>query len=120
MIPKHGILSIIALWNPMMYIMGFGIINGISQDGKDNIIAGMVPSSQDSTNGQKEKNRQGMNLKVKDPTTQKQRPEMIVFSQDIFYGVYIDGIFIGTTGCLLGMMMFVNETINGLDMKGPM
>lgn len=44
---------------------------------------------------------------------------MVVLSKDVFNGVYIDSILVGPTGCLLRMMVLVNESIDSLDVKRP-
>ena len=41
---------------------------------------------------------------------------MIVFAQKEFDGMDVDRIDVGPAGCLLMMMMFVNESIDCLDM----
>lgn len=44
---------------------------------------------------------------------------MIVFSQKEFNWVHVDSIGIGTRRCLLSMMVFVNVSVYGLDVQGP-
>ncbi len=104
----------------MMHIMDLGIIDGVTKDRQHNIVSRMIPSCQDSSDSQKEDYRQKMNSKLHDMTTKVQRPKMIVFTQDVFDRMNVDSIFIGTAGCLLCVMVFVDVTVDGFDMECPM
>jgi hypothetical protein len=45
---------------------------------------------------------------------------MIVFTQEEFYRMNIDGIHVGSGGCLLVVMVFVNVGVHGRNVKYSM
>lgn len=95
-IPKHGILSIVGLWNAVVDIVGFGIKYFDSEEGNDNVKASVIQSGHDATRHQKQEYAQNVNLKVTDRTTQKQGPKMIVFAKKELDRMDVDGIDTGT------------------------
>jgi hypothetical protein len=59
-IPKHGVLSVIGLWNPMMYIVCFGIVYypRCVGDAYGDIVSCMIDSGEYPTDGQEQSGRE--------------------------------------------------------------
>ncbi len=69
-IPEHNVLSKVVLWESMMDIVHLGFKYFPTQELDDNVIPGMVKSSQDAANGQHEDDRGKMYLHLQNMTTQ--------------------------------------------------
>ena len=119
MIPKHNVLTVITLWDAMVDIVHFGIVQGDSKERNDLVVASMVKTCQDTTNSEKQDTCYNMDLKSKSVTTQVERQQMIVLSEEKLNGVNIHRINVGSTGRLLVMVMFVYVSINSLNVQRP-
>lgn len=104
----------------MMNIVGLGIINGHAEQRKAEIKTSVVQPGKNSADRQEEKSANNMDPHVHDPAKQKECPQMIVFSEGKLDRVNVNGIVGGPTGCLLVVMVFVNERINCLYVEKPM
>ena len=120
-VPKHRVLSVVALRDAVVDVVGFGVVErDATEERNDDIVPGVIQSGDDRPDAQKEEGTGDVNLHVQHPTTQKERPEMVVFSQNVFDGMHVDGIFVGTAGCLLGVVVLVNVSVDGFDVQEPM
>ena len=92
MIPKHNVLSIIALWDAMVNVVNLGIVQCHAKEGDDTVVPSMVKSSKDCTNDEKDDGRGSMQFHAQRPTIQKARKDMIILAKEEFHGMDIDGV----------------------------
>ena len=79
----------------------------------------MVNAGQNPSQGQEDERSHAVQWRTYCGGPKPHGPQMIVLAQHKFNGVDIDGIHVGATGCLLNVMVFVNEWIHGLKVQTP-
>jgi hypothetical protein len=58
-------------------------------------------------------------MNLQEAAAEKEGPQVIVFAQEEFERVYVDGIDIGATRSLLVMVMFVNVAVDAFNVQEP-
>lgn len=92
MIPKHYVLSIVALWDAMVDVVDLGIVQCHAKEGDDTVVPSMVQSGKDCANDEKDDGRGSMQFHAQCPTIQKARKDMIILAKEEFHGMDIDGV----------------------------
>lgn len=116
-VPEHGVLPVVALGNPMVDIVGLGIVNGHSQYLEGEIESGVVQARENPTQRQKEESAHNVEFKVHHSAVQKDSEQVVVFTEGELDGMDIDGIDGGSAGCLLYVVVFVDERVQCLNVK---
>ena len=116
-VPQHRVLSIVALWDPVVHIVCFGIKDFPSPDRHDHVVARVIQAREKASHGQETKGCGQMNLQ--EPSAEKEGPQVIVLAQEEFERVYVDGIDIRATRSLLVMVMFVNVAVDAFNVQEP-
>mmetsp|Transcript_25843 Transcript_25843/g.56886 ORF Transcript_25843/g.56886 Transcript_25843/m.56886 type:complete len:226 (+) Transcript_25843:1031-1708(+) len=120
-IPKHGVLAVVALRNPVMNVVCLRVEDGHhAEQRKGKIKTGVVPPGKNAADTQKQEDGNNVQLETNTASVQKDCPQMVVFSEGELDRMHVDRIVGGTTGCLLVVVVFVDERIHRLDVKEPM
>ena len=91
-IPEHNVLPIIALWDAVVDIVDFGIVQCHTKEGDDAVVPSMVQSGKDGANDEEDDGRGGVKLHAQRPTIQKARKDVIVLAKEEFHGMDVDGV----------------------------
>ena len=94
-IPEHCVLSVVALWDPVVHVMCLGVKELDAKHFKDHVVPGVVETSHETSRDHKQQTREWMDRKA--TVVEVDGQQMVVLSKHKLNGMHIDRVGVAAT-----------------------